>query len=63
MEDQPDVAAKTVQDWWTGLTTERSQDWSGHIVLLQLQIVAATAVLTKVMVLHCSLTTLLSTCR
>ena len=45
VEDQTDVATKTVQRWWPGLTTESSQDRSGHIVLLDLNIVASSAVL------------------
>ena len=45
VEDQADVAAKTVQRWWTGLATESSQDRSGHIVLLDLHIVPSSAVL------------------
>ena len=45
VEEQTDVAAKAVQRGRPGLTTESSQDWSGHIVLLDLHIVASSAVL------------------
>ena len=47
VEHQTDVATKTVQCWWAGLTTESSQDRCGDIVLLDLDIVATSAVLPR----------------
>ena len=47
VEYQTDVATKTVQCSWPGLTTESSQDRRGDIVLLDLDIVASSAVLPR----------------